>query len=71
MPNTPAQEIRRRRFEAAIALAAPVFDLVLAGGDRVSRLVAAEEDDYLAIRPPGENLELGSVRPTRGPTPVE
>jgi hypothetical protein len=71
MPNTPSQQIRRRRFEAAIALVAPVFDLVLAAGERVSRLVAPQEDDYFAIRAPGEKLELGSVRPTRGPAPDE
>jgi hypothetical protein len=67
MPTTPEQQIRRRRFEAAIALAAPVFDLVLATGDRLSRVVVPEEDEYFAIRPPGEKLELGSIRPTRGP----
>lgn len=71
MPNTPEQQIRRRRFEALIALAAPVFDLVLATGERVSRLVAPEEDDYFAIRAPGEKLELGSIRPTRARAPDE
>lgn len=67
MPNTPEQQIRRRRFEAVIGLAAPVLDLVLATGERVSRVIApGEGDDYLAIRAPGEKLELGSIRAGRG-----
>jgi hypothetical protein len=67
MPNTPQQELRKGRFEALIGLAAPVFDLVLATGERFSNLVAPSTgDDYIAIRPPGEKLELGSIRAARG-----
>ena len=40
-----------------IGLAAPALDLVLAAGERVSRVVAPE-DDYIPIRPPSERLEL-------------
>ena len=66
MPNTPQQQLRRDRFEALIGLAAPVFDLVLAAGNRFSNVVAPRtEDDYVAIRPPGEKLELGAIRATR------
>jgi hypothetical protein len=60
-PPTPQQQLRRRRFESLIGLAAPVLDLVLAAGDRVSRL-AGPEDDYYPIRAPGEAFELGPVQ---------
>ena len=62
-PATPAQQLTRRRFEALIALAAPVLDLVLAAGDRVSRLLGPDDYDYYPIRAPGEALPLG---PSRG-----
>jgi len=50
----------RERFEALIGLAAPLLDLVLAAGDRLSR-VAGPEDEYYPIRPPGEKFELSPV----------
>jgi hypothetical protein len=50
----------RERFEALIALAAPALDLMLAAGDRLSR-VAGPEDEYYPIRPPGEAFELSPV----------
>jgi hypothetical protein len=60
-PPTPQQQLRRRRFEALIGLAAPVLDLVLATGDRISR-VAGGDDDYYPIRAPGEAFSLGRGR---------
>lgn len=51
---TPAQIARRDRFEALIGLAAPALDLVLAVGDRVSRLVEPGPSDYYPIRPGGK-----------------
>lgn len=60
-PPTPQQLRRRDRFEGLIALAAPFLDLVLAVGDRVSRIVAPESE-YYPIRPPGETFELGAPR---------
>lgn len=57
---TPEQIRLRERFEALIGLAAPVLDLVLAAGDRLSR-VAGPEDEYYPIRPPGEAFELSPV----------
>ncbi len=63
MANPTPQQVRlRERFEALIGLAAPVLDLVLAAGDRLSR-VAGPEDEYYPIRPPGEAFEL--VPPSR------
>ena len=37
-PSTPQQLRTRARFEALIGLGAPVLDLVLAAGDRISRV---------------------------------
>ena len=58
---TPQQRLRRDRIESMIALAAPVLDLVLAVGDRVSR-IAGRDDDYIPIRSPGEAFELDRPR---------
>ena len=40
-----------------IGLAAPFLDLVLAAGERVSKLLGPD-DDYIPIRPPSEAFEL-------------
>jgi hypothetical protein len=65
-PPTPKQQLRRRRFESVIALAAPLLDVVLATGDRLSR-IGGPEDDYSPIRAPGEAFELGPAEPTERP----
>lgn len=67
-PPTPQQQLLRRRIEGVIGLAAPLFDLVLAAGDRVSRLVG-REDEYVPIRPPSDAFELGAPRGA-GTTPA-
>ncbi len=46
---TPAQQAWRDRFETVIRLMAPGLDLLLAAGDRVSRLVGGDDD----WEPPG------------------
>jgi hypothetical protein len=51
---TPSQERTRRRFERLIGLAAPGLSLVLAAGDRISRVVQPEDFDYYPVRPLGE-----------------
>ena len=63
---SPRQVRLRERFEALIGIAAPVLDLVLAAGDRLSR-VAGPEDEYYPIRPPGEAFELSPVPRTEDP----
>jgi hypothetical protein len=65
--ETPRQRLRRQRFERIIGLAAPLFDLVLTVGDRVSR-IAGPDDDYIPIRAPGEAFELGSGQRDDGTT---
>lgn len=57
MPSTPQQLQTRARVESLIALAAPALDLLLSFGDRVSRLVAPE-DDYVPVRAAADRLEL-------------
>ena len=66
--ETPQQQLTRARFERLIGLAAPVFDLVLAVGERVSRLVGSD-DDYIPIRAPRDAFELGPARGDDGTTP--
>jgi hypothetical protein len=40
--------VLRRRIEFGIGLAAPLLDLLLAVGDRASRLLGSEDPDRLA-----------------------
>jgi hypothetical protein len=49
-PLTPGQLRTRRRVEIVIRLVAPALDLVLAAGDRVSRIVEREDADYYPPR---------------------
>ncbi|MDX6584301.1 MAG: hypothetical protein QOI10_3485 [Solirubrobacterales bacterium] len=65
-PPTPQQLRTRARFEALIGLGAPILDLVLTAGERVSR-IAGREDDYIPIRAPSDRLELGPAT-RRGPS---
>lgn len=70
MPSTPQQIRRRDQVEAVLRLATPFLDLLLAAGDRVSRIVAAGDEESYAIRPAGERLELADLRPLAAkPTP--
>jgi hypothetical protein len=64
VPSTPQQLRTRARFEALIGLGAPLLDLVLAAGERVSR-IAGRNDDYIPVRAAGERLELEAARPRR------
>jgi hypothetical protein len=41
--RTPTQLARRRRIEALIGLAAPALDLLLAVGERVSRVAGRDQ----------------------------
>jgi hypothetical protein len=51
---TSSQARTRRRVEALIGVAAPALSLVLAAGDRMSRIVQPEDFDYYPVRPLGE-----------------
>jgi hypothetical protein len=52
--ETPGQQRTRGRIEGLIGLAAPALDLILAVGDRVSRLVEPEDHEYRPVRPARE-----------------
>jgi hypothetical protein len=54
---TPTQERTRERVEALIKVMAPTLDLVLAAGDRLSRVVEPEDYDYYPARPFGKRVE--------------
>jgi hypothetical protein len=41
--RTPSQRAARRRIETGIRLAAPLLDLVLAAGERVSRVAGRNQ----------------------------
>jgi hypothetical protein len=49
-PLTPDQLRTRERFEGVIRLMAPALDLMLAAGDRLSRLVEPEDHEYYPPR---------------------
>jgi hypothetical protein len=49
-PPTPGQVRARDRVERLIRLAAPALDLVLAIGDRVSRVVEPQDVEYYPPR---------------------
>jgi hypothetical protein len=63
MPPTPTQLVWRGRIEAVLRVAAPALDLVLAAGDRLSRVVERDEIEPPAARAsfdPGEQRAVGS-----------
>lgn len=67
MPVDPRQRIWQGRFETLIGLAAPALDLLLTTGDRASRLLLADDDDYYPIRPAAEAFELDAARKRNAP----
>jgi hypothetical protein len=73
--ETPQQRIWRARAEALIGLAAPVLDLVLNVGDRVSRALSPADTDYYPIRAPAEPFEIAPIsrggEQGRRPEPVD
>ena len=60
-PLTPSQARTRERVETLIGLMAPALTLVLAAGDRLSRIVQPEDHEYYPARPLGD----------RDPTPAD
>jgi hypothetical protein len=64
---TPTQQRVRGQIEALIRLAAPALDLMLAGGDRLSRIVDAGSgpSDY-ELTPPVRSQRAIAGRAKRG-----
>lgn len=48
---TPGQRRTRARVETLIRVMAPALNLVLAAGDRLSRIVEREDTEYYPVRP--------------------
>jgi len=63
-PLTPEQLRRVERVESVIRLAAPALNLVLAVGERISKLVEPEDHEYYPPRARGEAGEKPA--PTAG-----
>ena len=65
---TPGQQRTRRRVETVIGLAAPMLDLVLAAGDRISRIAEPNDYEYYPVRAGELREELpGETRRTERP----
>lgn len=54
MAISPTQLVWRRRIEAGIKVAAPVFDLVLLAGEQLSKVV---DRDNLNAPPPARRID--------------
>lgn len=54
---TPDQLRTRERIESLIRLAAPGLNIVLAAGERLSRLVEPDDPEYYPPRPAREESE--------------
>ena len=63
---TPVQRRRRDRAETLIGIAEPALNLVLAAGERLSRIVQRHDDDYYPPQrgalPPSSTGKAGERR---------
>jgi hypothetical protein len=67
---TPEQLRTRERVERLIRLAAPGLNLMLAAGERLSRIVEPEDPEYYPARPlPGGQVEPAPPPPAPGAPP--
>ena len=60
---TPEQRRTRERFETAIGAMAPFLNLVLAAGERLSRIVEPEDSEYYPVRSGLLESESGTKQP--------
>jgi hypothetical protein len=61
-PLTPEQRRTRDRVETVIRLMAPGLNLVLAAGEKLSRIVEPEDSEYYPIR---TSLPEGDEQPKK------
>jgi hypothetical protein len=61
MARSRSNPVLRARIETGIGLAAPLLDLLLAAGDRISRIIGREEADHTPVRieRPGDYARRG------------
>jgi hypothetical protein len=64
---TPRQQRNQARVEGVIGLAAPFLDLVLAVGDRISRIAEPSDHEYYPVRA-GELREKTRAEGGRAPS---
>lgn len=57
----PDSDPLRHRFEQVIGAAAPLLDLVLAAGDRISRIAEPVDYEYYPVRDPESTDEAGGT----------
>jgi hypothetical protein len=66
MTLTPEQRRRRDQVETLIRLIAPGLNLVLAAGERLSKIVAPEDDEYYPVRSGRIDPQLGGRQEPAG-----
>jgi hypothetical protein len=68
MPSPQTNAVLLRRVERVIGLLAPLLDLLLAAGDRASRLLERDDRDYAPPRMAreGDSAPLGLREPIAG-----
>jgi hypothetical protein len=68
---TPDQRTTRERVETLIGLAAPALNLMLAFGDRLSRIVEPEDSEYYPVRSSITEGETADPGGSEGPPVAE
>jgi hypothetical protein len=61
-PLTPDELRTRERVESVIRLASPALNLVLAVGERISKFVEPEDQEYYPPRAPAPEADQASRR---------
>jgi hypothetical protein len=62
VPITPEQRRRRDQVETVIRLMAPGLNFLLAAGERLSRIVSPEDDEYYPVRSGSIDPQIGERR---------
>jgi hypothetical protein len=62
VPITPEQRRRRDQVETVIRFIAPGLNLLLAAGERLSRIVSSEDDEYYPVRSGSIDPQIGAER---------
>jgi hypothetical protein len=60
VPITPEQRRRRDQVEAFIRLIAPGLNLLLAAGERLSRIASPDDDEYYPVRSGQVDPQIGA-----------
>jgi hypothetical protein len=68
MAGHPPNAALRARIELALRALSPLLDLALAVGDRVSRVLAHDDSDYVTARMPSESESAPRGLRPRAPT---